>query len=118
MELYVFLIQFEADYLLIDAGPPGEEYADLLLKGLQKKIGTGHLRLVVLTHGHIDHVGGLPALKRAFPDAHVAFHTEESPYLTGQPQTSHLVRAACKQYLVLKQYICQTQLVWDMSGLL
>ncbi len=91
----MFLLQFGTDYLLIDAGPPGEEYAEFLIKGLKKEIGSGHLRLVVLTHGHIDHVGALPALKQAYPEAHVAFHTEESPYLTGQPQTAYLVWTSC-----------------------
>ena len=110
----MFLVQFGTNFLLIDAGPPGQEYADILLKGLKKEVGNGQLRLVVLTHGHIDHVGGLPALKQAFPDAHVAFHTEESPYLIGVPQLSRL----CGQSVNYTHFasittICQACRIWS-----
>ena len=112
VELYVFLIRFGTDFVLIDAGPPGEDYAAFLLKGLKKEIGSGQLRLVVLTHGHIDHVGGLPALKQAYPDAHVAFHSEESPYLTGQPHRANpsCINLASSTHLhrvVLKIRMCE-----------
>ena len=104
MELYVFLLQIGTNFILVDAGPPGQEYADFLLKGLEKEVGSGQLRLVVLTHGHIDHVGGLPALKQTFPNADVAFHIEESPYLTGEPcqNLSCFVSATCTLHLFCK----------------
>jgi len=38
-------------------------------------------RLLVLTHGHIDHVGALAPLARAFPDAQVCIHQADAPML-------------------------------------
>ncbi len=86
VKLYVFLVQFGQDFVLVDTGAPGKEYSNFLIRGLHEAIGSGRLRLVVLTHGHIDHVGALPALRQTFADAQVAYHAEEAPYLTGQQQ--------------------------------
>lgn len=38
-------------------------------------------RFLVLTHGHIDHVEALAALKRAFPDAQVCINERDAPML-------------------------------------
>lgn len=35
----------------------------------------------VLTHGHFDHVGALPFLHKAFPDAPIAIHSGDAAYL-------------------------------------
>ncbi len=36
-----------------------------------------------VTHGHIDHVGALASLLKAYPDLQVIFHEKEAPFLTG-----------------------------------
>lgn len=36
---------------------------------------------VVLTHGHFDHITGLPHIKKAFPNAPVLIHTDDLPLL-------------------------------------
>jgi len=37
--------------------------------------------LILFTHGHFDHVTGLPALALAFPDAPIAIHEADSSFL-------------------------------------
>ncbi|WP_294427512.1 MBL fold metallo-hydrolase [uncultured Treponema sp.] len=36
---------------------------------------------VILTHGHFDHVSGLPVIKKSFPDIQIAIHREDSAML-------------------------------------
>jgi glyoxylase-like metal-dependent hydrolase (beta-lactamase superfamily II) len=40
-----------------------------------------HLRYILLTHGHFDHVAALPYLAEAFPQAVIAIHREDAAYL-------------------------------------
>jgi hydroxyacylglutathione hydrolase len=35
------------------------------------------LQAIALTHGHLDHVGGTAALKKAFPDAEIILHKDD-----------------------------------------
>ena len=53
-----FLIKAENGYVLIDAGYPNKEQKlwDYLKK---KKINPEEIKLVIVTHGHIDHFGSL-----------------------------------------------------------
>lgn len=41
---------------------------------------------VVLTHGHFDHVSGLPAIKKAFPDIPVLIHKNDSALIGSNSQ--------------------------------
>lgn len=66
-------------YLLIDEDSgamavidPGDDVSKELLR-LREENGW-EPRMVFLTHGHYDHVGGVQALRRAFPDVTVYLH--------------------------------------------
>ena len=49
---------------------------------------------VAVTHGHIDHVGSLPSILKAYPDVQVVMHEAEAPFLTGVGlQAGQLVHA-------------------------
>ena len=50
-EISVFLVRDEEDFLLIDAGWPGEGYRQILMPALKGAIKGGTLRLILLTHG-------------------------------------------------------------------
>jgi hydroxyacylglutathione hydrolase len=66
----------DGDAAIID---PGGD-ADLLLGQVQYRKLT--LRLLLVTHGHVDHIGALPAIKIAHPDAAVCIHAADAPMLT------------------------------------
>ena len=57
--------------ICIDPGEPSEE--------LVKYIRDDDLDLqaIILTHGHLDHIGGTTALAKEFPEAEVLLHEEE-----------------------------------------
>lgn len=68
MDCNVFIIESEGETLLIDSGLGGRinhgfgAHADSLEK-LKRIIEQKNLKRVFLTHGHIDHVGGVMALQ-------------------------------------------------------
>lgn len=43
-----------------------------------------------MTHGHKDHTGALTKLLQAYPDAKVAYHEDEEPFISGGAQYSDL----------------------------
>ncbi len=83
VDVYVFLIRTDGGYILVDAGAPTDEAADLLLDNLRKVMGDGELKLIVLTHGHPDHAGMLKKVGQAYPQAQIAFHEDEAPFILG-----------------------------------
>ena len=70
-------------YLLIDEDSgalavidPGDDISSTLLR---LSVDNGwEVRAVFLTHGHYDHVGGVNALRRKFPDVPVYLHPEDT----------------------------------------
>ena len=71
---------------------PGDE-AHLIIDNLKKlKL---YPKYILLSHGHFDHLGALPALAAAFP-AVIAIHKDESQYLGPMAGAAHkaVLRAA------------------------
>lgn len=71
----IFLI-VEEQLTLVDAGfrgsaPQIADYISSLGRSVKE------VRLVIITHNHLDHVGGLPALKKMAPEAKVAVHRDD-----------------------------------------
>lgn len=66
--------------ICIDPGEGSSELVDY--------IGTEGLTLqaITLTHGHLDHVGGVAALSKSFPDAEVILHADDEDLYYGLPQ--------------------------------
>ncbi|WP_221090902.1 MBL fold metallo-hydrolase [Deinococcus aquaedulcis] len=69
------------DWVLVDAGLPGT--ARTIERAAQAAHGERPPRAIVLTHGHLDHVGALKALQHRWP-VPIFVHTLERPHLTGQ----------------------------------
>ncbi|MFJ3029647.1 MBL fold metallo-hydrolase [Curtobacterium sp. NPDC087080] len=67
---------------LIDAGYPAD--SDLVLDTVR---WAGHdpedLRRVYVTHGHVDHVGGIPAILERYPHVQVLAHADELDNVRG-----------------------------------
>jgi len=65
--------------MIIDPGADGGS----IMK--QVKVLGPNIKIIVLTHSHIDHVGGLADVKKA-TGAVIAIHENEAPFLLKQPR--------------------------------
>ena len=78
----LYLVRERSTWVLVDAGLPG--YAESIRSLAREFTGsTAPPSAIVLTHGHFDHVGSLPALLERW-DVPVMAHALERPYLTGK----------------------------------
>ncbi|UBV42413.1 MBL fold metallo-hydrolase [Deinococcus taeanensis] len=68
-------------WVLVDAGMPGT--AGLIRRAARAVHGERPPELIVLTHGHLDHVGALRALLEEWP-VPVYVHELERPHVTGK----------------------------------
>jgi hydroxyacylglutathione hydrolase len=57
--------------ICIDPGEPSQELVDYI------RNNDLDLQAIILTHGHLDHIGGTTALAREFPNAEVLLHKDE-----------------------------------------
>ncbi len=88
----VFLLRGTEGAILVDAGPPDAQC--IILSALRE---TGYapedVRLILITHGHIDHFGSAATLK-GLTRAPIAVHTLDAPALRqgiNPPDTLHPV---------------------------
>lgn len=100
-------------WIVVDAGPADESNdagAAVVLPYL-RRAGCNRIDLMVASHAHQDHIGGLPALLRALPVA--------AAWDAGQDE-----RASCNQALLASYLsvgvpwrVARPGLVWDAAGL-
>jgi glyoxylase-like metal-dependent hydrolase (beta-lactamase superfamily II) len=75
-----YLVPARSGYVLIDTGDPGLTF--LLFRALKRcRISPRDIRLIILTHIHYDHIGGLWAMQAA-SGAEVMVHEVEAGDLT------------------------------------
>lgn len=93
----------EDDITLIDTGNPGSGIR--ILKALQE-IGRSpeDIKNIVITHYHIDHVGGLPEIQK-YVDARTGVHLAEAPHVESDeplpnPFMHPLLAKICEPYLL------------------
>jgi glyoxylase-like metal-dependent hydrolase (beta-lactamase superfamily II) len=65
---YHLLDEQTGDAVLVDPGDEPETILDMLA------VGGGSLRAIWVTHGHLDHVGGIAGVRRAFPGVPISLH--------------------------------------------
>ena len=69
----------------VDPGEATDEIVEVLDRlGLE-------LQAIALTHAHMDHVGGVAALKRARPEAEIVLHEADEPLYFALPQQPELL---------------------------
>jgi len=73
----VFLLQAQDGYLLLDTGMP-QAWPRLEQALLEAGCLPGRLKLVILTHGDVDHIGNCPALQQKY-GVRVAMHAGDAP---------------------------------------
>lgn len=77
----LWLIRTGDSFILVDSGPPPK--SDQVVAAVARATGGRGPRLVLLTHGHPDHAGGLESLRSAWNPA-VVCHQDEVPFITGE----------------------------------
>src|SRR5688572_2271124 len=85
---YAHLVLHDNTFTLIDVGSGfGNSFEDLKagLASVSQDYGIraelASLKNIIITHGHVDHFGGLMQVKDAAPDALVAIHELDRPVL-------------------------------------
>jgi glyoxylase-like metal-dependent hydrolase (beta-lactamase superfamily II) len=78
----VFVGKPDGPWVLIDAGMPHS--GEVLLEAAQHRFGTRKPSVILLTHGHFDHIGGIVRLLQEWPDVPVYAHRLELPFLSGE----------------------------------
>jgi len=101
-------------YLLLEAGVPtlvdaGSGFGDAnqqLMAGLEKirtefgeTVRPEDIRRIVITHGHIDHFGGLAFLHQKIPQAEIAIHQLDARILTAFEERVAVAKKAIRQFL-------------------
>jgi glyoxylase-like metal-dependent hydrolase (beta-lactamase superfamily II) len=84
---------------IIDTGVPGSGPKILAYIRDQVHRDPAGIRTIILTHFHMDHTGGIVALKGAAPGAKLAVHEGDSPFVSG---TSPLPRYRGVTGLILR----------------
>ena len=73
-----YLIEAKGGLVAVDGGSPGSE--GRVLRAM-KRLGRDDLRLIIVTHAHVDHYGGAAALRR-ITGAPIAIHMADAPAMS------------------------------------
>lgn len=80
-QVAVFLVRHDRGLLLVDAGFPGWHYA--ILTAAESLPKPNHITHIVLTHAHVDHIGGA-AFVAKHSGAEVLASAAEKPFIEGR----------------------------------
>lgn len=84
-----FLIKGSTHFILVDTGVPNSE-ANIMHQLNELRISKEEIKLMILTHAHIDHFGSAARMKEIL-NVPVLAHSLDEPYFrTGQPDTTSM----------------------------
>lgn len=101
-------------YLLLECGPPtivdaGSGFGEAnqqLLAGFEKvrsefgeSVALSDIGRIIITHGHIDHFGGLAFLHQQMPQAEIAIHELDVRILTAFEERVEVAKKAIRRFL-------------------
>lgn len=73
----------QRSWVLVDAGINMPKNQQAVIEGVRKTLGPDSLKLILVTHGHLDHTGSLGQLLDTYPSTKVAYHEKEAVYMSG-----------------------------------
>jgi len=113
---YAYLVHTAEGWALIDAGSGVDASNEDLDEGL-RAVGVPweRLRLVLLTHGHIDHFGGLNFVRRRAPQARIGVHELDRRTVTNYEERLAVVARRLRAFLL--EAGVRPQRVDDLLGL-
>ncbi len=103
---YAHLVEHGGELTLVDVGSGFGSSHDDLLAGLEQ-VREAHgldarlsrIDRILITHGHIDHFGGLMRVKEAAPQAEVGLHRLARPVLVSYDERVLLSRTAVEDFM-------------------
>ncbi len=104
--VHVYLLLGAGVPTLIDAGSGFGDSTAQILHGLEQ-VRTEHgesvtladIRRIIITHGHIDHFGGLAQLHQRMPRAEIAIHQLDARILTAFEERVAVAKKGLRQFL-------------------
>ncbi len=98
---YAYLVRLEEGWALVDSGSGVERANEGLEEGL-RAVGAAweDLTLVLLTHAHIDHFGGLNFVRQRAPQARIGVHELDRRTVTNYEERLAVVARRLRAFLL------------------
>jgi glyoxylase-like metal-dependent hydrolase (beta-lactamase superfamily II) len=90
---------------IVDAGESGEGIAEAVAR-----LGVVP-RIVLLTHGHIDHAGGLAELRRRFPGVPIAMNPADLPLVEALPAQGRFFGLRVERPPAIERYLRDGEII-------